>query len=594
MPRRTTAWSVFGAVWPLAASAACLLAFWSIGWTFFDGYVLDLGSMTAPAPRHTAFLFYWTLFGSVASGFLLLAITRVFPRRSTSDPRLRPAGSDRWWLAAGVAAAVLFPAAIRLFLLRGASLTDDESAYRFMGQVLATGRLWADSPPLKTFFDRVFMINDGRFYGQYFIGWPALMVPGIWVGAVGYMNAVYSGLTVLPLFALARRMGGATAARVALLLFLASPMLMVGGATELAHPTCMAAIAWSAWFYFLARERQAAWWTHAGVAFFFGLGFLVRPTSAMGVGLPVLVAWFASLRNLPGRLRLRALLAFAVPAVVMASVFFAVNTAQNGSPLVSSYARMQQYMREVNYENVGWSAEHPPDSLGSFMLPNRHVSKALAATSVAVVRLVFDLFGSPLAVALVALAWSAARSRLAWGMALGFVAVHFFMGESGVDTFGPVHYYEMALPLLLLAAVGAAKASDHLGRRMTAGALVASLVIVSLAGFVPVRLGTLKRIADNANMPADAIRRARISNAVIFTTGLFTPQACIAPTHHFGYFRPNNDPGLTNDILWVNHLGWEVDHQLMRYFPGRAGYLLQWDGCRAKLTRLLDAPKDRM
>jgi hypothetical protein len=129
---------------------------------------------------------------------------------------------------------------------------------------------------------------------------------------------------------------------------------------------------------------------------------------------------------------------------------------------------------------------------------------------------------------------------------------------------------------------------------VTAGALVTSLVVVSLAGFVPVRLGTLKRVADNANMPSDAIRQARISNAVIFIAGLFTPQECIAPTHHFGYFRPNNDPRLTNDILWVNHLGWEVDHDLMRYFPGRAGYLLQWDGCRAKLTRLLNGPKDRM
>ena len=105
--------------------------------------------------------------------------------------------------------------------------------------MLATGRLWADSHPLKEFFDRVFMINDGKFYGQYFIGWPALMVPGVWVGAVGYMNAVYSALTVPPLFGIARRMGGSSAARVALLLFLASPMLMVGAATEMSHPSCL-------------------------------------------------------------------------------------------------------------------------------------------------------------------------------------------------------------------------------------------------------------------------------------------------------------------------------------------------------------------
>jgi hypothetical protein len=283
----------------------------------------------------------------------------------------------------------------------------------------------------------------------------------------------------------------------------------------------------------------------------------------------------------------------------MAAIFFGVNVAQNGSPLVSSYARMQAYMRDVNYVNVGWSAEHPPDSLGNFLLPNRHLGEALAKTSIALVRLVFDLFGSPLAVVLVALAWKARGARLAWWSALSFVAVHFFMGESGVDTFGPVHYYEMSLPVLLLAGVGAARLSPRGSEGAPAwvprtSLAVASLVLVSLAAFVPARLGSVERVADNASMPADAVRRARITNAVIFTAGLFTPQECVAPTRHFGYFRPNNDPALENEVLWVNHLGWEIDHELMRYFPGRTGYLLQWEGCREKLIRLLTPPKEGM
>ena len=469
---------------------------------------------------------------------------------SNPVPDDRTAG-DRWWLAAGVAGAFLVPAAIRLFLLRGAPLTDDESAYRFMGQVLATGRLWADSHPMKTFFDRVFMINDGRLYGQYFIGWPALMVPGIWVGAAGYMNAVYSGLTVLPLFAVARRMGGSAAARAALVLFLASPMLMVGAATEMSHPSCFMALAWTFYFQLRARERPEAWWTHAGVAFFFGLAFLIRPTSALGAGLPVLLAWLWTMRRAPVAARTRAVVAFGLPAVALAAVFFGVNIAQNGSPLTTSYARMQAYMKEVNYQNVGWSSESPPTSLSDYMLPNRRVGRALASSAVAMVRLVYDLFATPLALLLLAFAWAFRPARLAWASVVCFVALHLFTVDSGVDTFGPVHYYEMSLPLLLLAGVGAARVAKAVtgAARVRPAAVVASLVVVSLAGFVPVRLGTVKRIADNVNMPADAIRRARISNAVIFTAGLFAPQDCIAPTRHFGYFRPNNDPGLTNDIL---------------------------------------------
>ncbi len=417
------------------------------------------------------------------------------------------------------------------------------------------------------------------------------MAPGALVGATGYMNAVYCALTVPALCGVARRLGGATAAKAALLLYLASPMLMAGAATELAHTSCMMALAWSAWCYLLARERPSAWWLHAGVAIFFGLAVLIRPTSALGVGVPILVAWlFAASRQAPAPVRVRALAAFAISAAVMAAVFFAVNDAQNGSPLVSAYSRMQAYMREVNYVNVGWSADNPPTSLSAFMLPNRHVGTALGTTTVALVRLLFDLLGSPLIVLFLVPAWGVRPARLAWWSAISFVCVHFFMGESGVDSFGPVHFYEMSLPVLLLAGVGFARLSELAApwphfRRWPA-AVAASLVLVSLAGFVPVRFAALKRIADSINTPADAVRRAHLSRAVIFTAGLVVPQPCVGPTHGFAYFRPNNDPGLTNDILWVNHLGWDVDHDLMRYFPGRTGYLLQWDGCVPRFIRL--------
>lgn len=420
------------------------------------------------------------------------------------------------------------------------------------------------------------------------------MAPGVYVGAAGYMNAVYAALTVPALYGIARRMGGTLAARVTLAVYVVSPMLMVGAATELAHTSCVFAVAWCAWFYYASRERPGAWWTHAGVAFFFSLAFLVRPFSAIGAGVAVLAAWLGGVRQLDAAGRRRALLAFAIPSLLLASVFFAVNQAQNGSPLLSSYARMQDYMREVNYANVGWSSDNPPSGLQESVLPSRKVGKALATTTVGLVRVVFDLFGNPLFALAVGLAWKARPARLAWWSAGCFVVVHFFLSESGVDTFGPVHFYEISPWLVLLAGVGIAQTGEvsglaargRSGPVLLPAAVLAALVAASLAGFVPVRLGTLKRVADNANMPADAVRAARLSNAIVFTAGLFTPQQCIAPTHHFSYFRPNNDPGLANDILWANHLGWEVDHELMRYFPGRTGYLIQWEGCRAKLIRL--------
>ena len=581
------------ALWPVVASGVTLVAFYAVGGEFLQWYRLDLGSMTLPNERHTYFLFWWTLLGSLATFLLLVGLTR---RMALGGPGPEAAedgaSTEGAWIAVSMVAAFLVPWAIRTFLLRGAVLTDDESSYRFMAQVISGGRLWVESHPLRAFFDRGFMINDGKFYSAYFIGWPVLMVPGVYVGLTGYMNALYAALTVPPLYLVARRMAGPAAGRVATLLFLASPMLMVGAATELSHTTCMAALAWSMYFLLRAREQPGTWWTHAAVAFFFSLAFFVRPTSAIGVGVPILAWWTAAAIRWPVAVRRRAVVSFAVPAGLMALAFLYVNVAQNESPLLPSYVRMQQFMREVNYRNVGATGEVAPGAVGRYILPNAQVGEALAKTTVALVRLAFDLFGSPWLILLAGFAWAAKSARLAWLSALSFVGVHFFINDSGIDTFGPVHYFELSLPLLLLSGVGLARLTvitrtvwPNLPRSWPMAAVVA-VVLVSLAGFVPVRLAAIKVIADSVNSPANAVKAAGISNAIVFTPGRFITQQCIAPTRHFVFMRPNNDPALKNDVLWVNDLGLNQDLELMRHFPGRQGYVLEWVRCHPQLRRL--------
>jgi hypothetical protein len=557
---------------------------------FLYAYSLDLGSLVLPAVRHTYFLFYWAVMGSLAAFFLHTGLMRL----TTSDPEAPGAGGrtdgDGRWLAMTMAAAFLSSCAVRAFLLRGAALTDDESAYRFMAQVLATGRLAIESHPMKAFFDRIFMINDGRFYGQYFIGWPALMVPGVYLGVTGYMNAVYSALTVPALYMTVRRLAGAPAGRVATLLYLFSPMLLVGAATELSHTSCLMAAAWALYLALRSRDEPSRWWVHAGVAFAFGLGFLIRPLSIIGVGLPILVYWFIGVVRLPAAARRLALLGFALPALAMATLFLAVNLAQNGSPWLLSYVRSQQYMREVNFVNVGWSPSMP--SILDYILGNGQFLQSLARTTVGLVRLVFDLFGAPLCLVLVALAWGFTPARVAWWSALSFVVVHFSIGDSGIDTFGPVHFYELALPALVLAGIGYGRltvwAREWRPARYQAwsSSVAASLILVSAIGFMPVRLQTVNIIASNVNVPLDAATDAGLTRAVIFTPRPWTPQSCINPTRHFVYFRPNNDPGLTNDVLWVNDLGRDQNLALMSYFPGRTGYVMTWESCLPTFKKL--------
>ena len=65
----------------------------------------------------------------------------------------------------------------RVVVYQGLPILDDESAYQFAARLLAEGRVVGESPPDKLFWDRWFMVNDGSWYAQYFLGWPALLAP---------------------------------------------------------------------------------------------------------------------------------------------------------------------------------------------------------------------------------------------------------------------------------------------------------------------------------------------------------------------------------------------------------------------------------
>jgi hypothetical protein len=587
--RTTLLLGLWRCLWPMLTGVLFVVAFYGVGERFCNHFLLDLGSIDRPTPGYARFLRLWSLFGTGAAAFLTWGFVRLASpdRGRRRDPAGASFPTDSQWVVLGTLAGLLIPLALRTFLLQAAPLTDDESAYRFMAQLLASGRLRATSPPLKLFFDREFMINDGHLYAQYFVGFPALLVPGVWLGHPGVMNAVYCALTVPALFAVARRLAGSLWAKVGVAIYLCSPMLMVAAATELAHTTCVLALAWMTWFCLRSRDDGAPWWTHAGIALSFGVAFFNRPITAGGIGLPVLIWWAAGLRALRGRRLAVAGSGFLVCALVMAGLFLAVNKVQNGSVTTIAYQRMHAYMKENNYRFAGWQNEE--------QLNRRSLAAIPVQAGIVLWRLNFDLFGWPSSFVFAVFAGMRRRAWLWWLSLTTFLLLHLLAlpFDAGIDSFGPVHYTEAAWPILLLTVLGLRRMSGVRGARQPlALALVSALVVVAWFGFVPVRFGTLARIADNINMPREAVRQARLHNAVVFAPRPFAPNCRSAPAQHFVFWRPNNDPDLRDDVLWANHISIEQDHRLMEYFPGRSGYVMVWiRPCRVAILPLdsLDA-----
>ena len=586
-------WTLAGS---LAGAVIALGMFWSIGAHRLDWYELRLGSTTIMSGDYAQFLVYWAFFGSVAGVLFAYGLANLAGTKWAQETyeQLR-ATPDRHIILAFSVVAFVIPALIHWRLLLGADLTDDESVYRFSSKLLLSGRLYADSPPMKLFFDHIFMINDGKFYSQYFMGWPALLAPGLALGLPQLMNPLYSALTVPAIFLALRELSGRGAAVIGVLLFLASPMLHFTAATQLSHTSCMFALAWMTYLTVCANRGDSRRWLHAGIATAFSVAFFIRPTVAVAIGVPLLFVWAAALRNLDPEKRRGAMLAFAAPSLLFALAFLAVNAVQNGSITYVAYERAGDYARENGFHYAAWSWL-PHDWTPSFGFGS--LDLALARTGIALTRLNFAVFGWPLAFLFLPFAsWLGQRAWILWLMVLGFVLSHAYLRSPGIDTFGPVHYAEIILPIIMLSALGVARLRDGLRDIDTSTvaarfpvALCLGLSTAALFGYVPVRAFALHEVSDVIRRPADAARQIE-GKAIVFTNRPFIRRSCSA-TRHYVFAQEVNDPDFENRILWVNHLSLEHDRKLMELYPDRKGLVMLWGpDCKPAFVSLQDAER---
>jgi hypothetical protein len=282
---------------------------------------------------------------------------------------------------------------------------------------------------------------------------------------------------------------------------------------------------------------------------------------------------------------------------MLAALFLASLWVQNGSPWRSGYTRYAQYIVENGFRFSTFS-EKDASTIGFFDFA--HVWAALVHEAFGVVRLNADLFGWPLPFMAVLVAFSGVTrpTWLQWGMIGSYLFMMLFQRDWGIDTFGPLHAFELSLPILILTLVGLRNIRAWLAKRagarllpppLFAPSLLVALMAASWVGFAPVRLTAVHQIAAHINKALQAPEKARLHRAVVFAPFPFA-EPCNYTPNHFVLFHPANDPDLHNDVLWVNHVSLEEDRRLVDRLPDRTGYVLTWsarcDVALQPLTRL--------
>ncbi len=582
----------------LLAGAAVAALFLHASDTIVDAYALSLGAVGAPTRDYVVFTAFWMVLGGPATLLLALSFARFAgaPQLSRLAAALVPP-RDSVWMAGAATLAVAIPLGLREVLLRGAPLTDDEGAYEFMARLLMHGRLYADSPPLKEHFDIHFMINDGKYYSHYFVGWPALMAPGVWLGIPKQVGAVYSGVLVVGLFLVVRRVAGAEWARLATIVYLSSTLFMVGAATQLSHIPCAAVLIWLTLAVLRSRDEAAPPWMDVAIAVLFVVAFFTRPMTAIGIGAPFLVHWGVGTVRLPSRRRRWAWLSFAFVAALGVAAFLAVNQVQNGSPFRVAYQAYLAYTKQNAFAFSPFKAsDDRPVSAFQFA-----VGPMLAGFAGSIYRVNCGAFGWPSCLVPVSLAWRAPRTRI-WWWCLGWYTLTSLPVEgTGVDTFGPIKATEISVILLVLAMAGMAQVQHWLARvegwarastdripcwwtPRVAPALAIALVFTNLIGYVPPRVAAIARVAKAVTLAEATLEQHGIERALVFTGKRRVPMCASSPTRHFVLQRPYNSPDFADSVLWVNRLDPARDAALRVRYADRPAFYLTWDECRPVFT----------
>ncbi|MCP3105082.1 hypothetical protein LZ198_40070 [Myxococcus sp. K15C18031901] len=582
---------------PLVAACACVLAYWALWHSQFGGFILDLGSIDMSTSRYLLLAATLAFLGLPLVGFVTLAGARLLPAQRVETLRAAwVAYPDRRALLLVGLLGTLIPLAIQASILNHAPVTDDEASYQFAAKLLASFRLWVPSPPMKLFFDNVFLINDGKMYSQYFLGWPFLLAFGTKLGIPWVVNPLLSGATAVAVFLIGRRWWGGAWGKVAAGLYLVSPLLMTGAATMMSHTAAIFALAWL--LYFVVRqEEDSRPFVGALVALFYCLTFWTRPAVALGMGTPFLVLWLSRLWRTKSTARWGSLAAFVLVAAPLGGLFLLTNDALTGSPWTTGYHAAARYARENDFRFVFFGPREVAGEGFFYFFTDRSPVLAVGRLVLAFFRLNLDSFGWPLGFAFALLARGARARWLVAGI-LGFCVAHLPVADAGVDSFAPVHYSEVMLPLVLLSAEGVRSLwrwAGGLGAQALVPSALVGCVCVCATMYLPPRWTTLRLMAKDVNNPRNAVERKAPDDSVIFIRSGFAIPCKARPARHFVFFRPNNSPDLDDRVLWVNHISLERDRQFLReVFPGRQGFLLAVNGkdCQSHLFPLDSAPAD--
>ena len=283
-------------------------------------------------------------------------------RAGALDRVMEMAEGRPWWFGfavSGVATAVY--ATVALVVFSGVPLSIDELVQLIQARTFVQGRLWQPASPWPEFYSVLNMVDaNGRYYGQFPPGGPAMLALGVLVRAPWLVGPVCGGISVASFWQCVRVVEPRRSVAVgATLLFAFAPFAVFMSGSHMNHvPTLM----WITLAMFAMSRVMIAPSPRPGFALLSGLALgcvaTIRPVDALAFAAPAGL-WYL-VRAARDRARWRDVIAAGFGVMVPVSLMLWANARTTGAPLLFGYQVLWGESHNLGFHRAPWGMTHTP------------------------------------------------------------------------------------------------------------------------------------------------------------------------------------------------------------------------------------------
>ncbi len=242
---------------------------------------------------------------------------------------------ERTFLLVLFGLSVIYSATLAYFSHGSFPMSGDGYAYLTQGKIMAQGRLYVDSHPLRQFFHCDYIVNNGKYFGCYPLATPFFLMLGVLVGMPWLVNPIVGSLALIVIYYLIKQFFTPDAARYGVCFILLGDFSSsYMNTTYLSHPGSLLFISLFIYLFMTGLSRRQNYRLFlAGLAL--GGAVYARPLTVAAISAPLALWGLYKLVKEKWPYRLVGM--FFTGLMIPVSLLMITNKIQTGNPFVMGY-----------------------------------------------------------------------------------------------------------------------------------------------------------------------------------------------------------------------------------------------------------------